>query len=281
MSTSKTSIQDFFSRYNIKEYYAWQEKNSQTPVIPFDPAIHKKLSHGVLPGYRNYDLFYERYLSAVNILHDKNLLPDGARILDIGSGDGFFKFFFDWRFKEKFEWTGIEVWKERVAFCRHIGYHIDEVDLEKGSLPYEDGSFDLIIASHVIEHLPNPHDMVREMGRVLKKGGIFIIATPTKLPGIAQLDSGYHKLSKRHRGDTQQAFTHWQLEQLTLKALGLSRSSIVDKRGFRLLSGRKKLPFENWKWFYRLNTFLGRKLMLFVPEINLILINGSDPARGI
>jgi len=269
-------ITAFFEKYRLQDYYTWQDLNSDSPVIPFDPGIHQKLSHGVLPGYRNYDLFYERYLSAVTVLAVQNLIREDMKILDIGSGDGFFKFFFDWKFPFHLNWHGIEVWKERIAFCRHIGYQIDEVDLEKGKLPYADSSFDLVIASHVIEHIPNPKAMVAEMGRVLKPGGIFIIATPTKLPGVAQLDSWYHHVSRRHRGDTQQAFTHRKLERLTLAALRQDKSTIIDKRGFRLISGRKRLPLENWKWFYRFNTWLAKRWLLLVPEINIILKKNQD-----
>jgi len=109
------------------------------------------------------------------------------------------------------------------------------------------------------------------MGRVLKRGGILLIATPTKLPVIAEIDSFIHKLSNRDTGETQQAFTHHTLQKLILNALNLNKSALIDKRGFRIVSGRKKLPFENWKWFYKLSTFLGKKMLFLVPEVNIIV----------
>jgi len=199
------------------------------------------------------------------------VIKDGMKILDIGSGTGYFKVFFDSRCKEKLNWHGIEIWKERAEFCKHLGYKIKEVNQEKGDLGFEDEYFDIVIASHVIEHIPNPKGIIKEMGRVIKKGGIFIIATPTKFPGIAELDSFYHRISKRNTGETQRAFTHKRLEKLTLAGLGLDRDSIIDKRGFRILSGRKKLPFENWKWFYQINKYLGKRWLYLVPEVNIII----------
>jgi len=265
------SIEDFFRHYDIDGIYKTQAKWSKDPIAPFSREVHKKLSHGVLPGYRNYDMFYERYKSAVEILESKDIIQKGMKVLDVGSGEGFFKFFFDNRYENQLEWHGIEVWKERAEFCRHIGYNIKEVDLEKGQIPHEDQSFDMVLASHVIEHLPNPTQVLQEMGRVLKPNGVLLVATPTKPPVIAQLDSLYHRLSDRTIGDTQQAFTHNRIEKVVLDALQLPKSCVVDKRGFRIISGRKKLPLENWKWFYDMSTGLGKNLLALVPEINLII----------
>ena len=264
------SIDEFYKKYQIQEFYNWQEQNSENPIEPFK-GKHKKLSFGVIPGYRNYDLFYERYLSGVEVIKESGILKEQVKILDIGSGEAFFKFFFDSMCKEKIEWHGVEVWKERAEFCRHVGYQIEEKTLEEGKLPYENESFDIVLASHVIEHLPNPQEIIEEMGRVLRKGGILLIATPTKPPIIAHLDSLYHKLSNRKTGDTQQAFTHKSLEKLILRSLKLSSEAIIDKRGFRIISGRKKLPLENWKWFYDISIFMGKNILFLVPEINIIL----------
>lgn len=265
------SVTDFFENYRIQQFYDWQKENSSHPILPFQKDKHKKLSFGIIPGYRNYDLFYERYFSAVKIFEEQNIIQNNMKVLDIGSGEAFFKFFFDAISNKTIQWTGIEVWKERAEFCRHVGYSINEQNLEEGKLPYNDGTFDLVLASHVIEHLPNPKQIIQEMGRVLKDGGMLLIATPTKPPVIAELDSLYHRISSKNTGDTQQAFTHKSLERLILNSLGKNKDSIIDKRGFRILSGRKKLPFENWKWFYNLSKYLGRKLLFLVPEVNIII----------
>src|SRR5437763_8196037 len=45
-------------------------------------------------------------------------------------------------------------------------------------LPYESTSFDLVILSEVIEHLPSWIPVVREAGRILRPGGHLILSTP-------------------------------------------------------------------------------------------------------
>ena len=48
----------------------------------------------------------------------------------------------------------------------------------EGPIPVESGSFDTVIARHVLEHIVNDVDAVREWGRILKHAGHLIIAVP-------------------------------------------------------------------------------------------------------
>jgi ubiquinone/menaquinone biosynthesis C-methylase UbiE len=43
---------------------------------------------------------------------------------------------------------------------------------------FPDGHFQVVIAKHVVEHLPNPERAIQEMSRVLSEGGLLILATP-------------------------------------------------------------------------------------------------------
>jgi ubiquinone/menaquinone biosynthesis C-methylase UbiE len=50
-------------------------------------------------------------------------------------------------------------------------------------LSFPDGSFDRLIAAHVLEHLYKPHEVLREWCRVLKPGGVLSILLPCD-PGL-------------------------------------------------------------------------------------------------
>lgn len=45
-------------------------------------------------------------------------------------------------------------------------------------LPLADQSADAMLAVYVLEHLRNPKEMLREVGRIVKPGGIFIVVAP-------------------------------------------------------------------------------------------------------
>ena len=46
-------------------------------------------------------------------------------------------------------------------------------------LPYADGSFDVVIAANALHIVPEPERALREMGRVLKDGGVLVVPTFT------------------------------------------------------------------------------------------------------
>ncbi len=52
-------------------------------------------------------------------------------------------------------------------------------DVNKEKFPFDDGSFDVVTAVYVVEHLENPFHFFRECCRVLKKGGLCVVAIPS------------------------------------------------------------------------------------------------------
>jgi len=72
--------------------------------------------------------------------------------------------------------VGMEFNFGKLRFLRHHG-----IPLARGSafaLPFREASFDCVISSQVIEHLPYDEVLFSEMRRVLRPGGILILGTP-------------------------------------------------------------------------------------------------------
>jgi ubiquinone/menaquinone biosynthesis C-methylase UbiE len=64
---------------------------------------------------------------------------------------------------------------------RFPGLAVDVVDLNSAALPYAEASFDLITCTEVIEHIEHYRQTFREVFRVLKPGGLFVMTTPNVL----------------------------------------------------------------------------------------------------
>jgi len=101
-----------------------------------------------------------------------------VRILDVGCADGRL---LDW-FKGssvggRLETHGIEMDESAAATARRRGHRVVtgrfEIDDE-----LEAGSFDLIVALHVIEHVDDPERFARRAAELLAPGGVFAVATP-------------------------------------------------------------------------------------------------------
>jgi 2-polyprenyl-3-methyl-5-hydroxy-6-metoxy-1,4-benzoquinol methylase len=97
----------------------------------------------------------------------------GGSVLDVGCGNG-----------ERLELLKGLGWKVRgVDFDRRAveAAKLKGLDADCGDLPavgYQANSFDAVISSHVLEHVPNPRQMVAECARVLKPGGRIVLVTP-------------------------------------------------------------------------------------------------------
>jgi 2-polyprenyl-3-methyl-5-hydroxy-6-metoxy-1,4-benzoquinol methylase len=56
--------------------------------------------------------------------------------------------------------------------------HFKKCNLDKESLPFRAGYFDIVVAGEVLEHLKRPFEFVEEISRVLRSGGILLLSTP-------------------------------------------------------------------------------------------------------
>ncbi len=55
---------------------------------------------------------------------------------------------------------------------------IADVKMDIQKMPFDDASFDVVICNHVLEHVDDDHQAMREVYRVLKKGGWAILQVP-------------------------------------------------------------------------------------------------------
>ncbi len=164
-------------------------------------------------------------------------------------------------------WVGLDMDIDDAAL-RKCGYsELHQCDFDK-PLPLADHSVDVVVFSHVIEHLPRPDFTVGEISRILRPGGLIIAGSPVAPALIAKL-------------------RQWQLRR-RLKTgrikLGRHINSMSPNRWRRLLHEQQihvehlagtffarwsSNPLENQAWWVRLNQLWGALFPALGGEIYL------------
>ena len=130
----------------------------------------------IIPGQVDVDLLNEhvaRYTFAAR-------LARGKRVLDAGCGAGYGSAELA---QAADSVIGVDRAPEAIGFAR-ANYALPNLRFEQASceaLPHPGGSFDLVVAFEVIEHLYNWREFLLEARRVLAPAGQLIISTPNKL----------------------------------------------------------------------------------------------------
>jgi SAM-dependent methyltransferase len=142
-------------------------------------------------------------------------LAPGSRVLDLGCGDG--RHLRPTRFLSGVTGVALDIGESEVAATARQLRAIDAGDPLAGSaaadagpwlvlrgdgyaLPFQDESFDCVIASEILEHLHDDEQSLREIRRVLKPGGLLAVTVPRWLPERIcwALSTSYHSVPGGH-----------------------------------------------------------------------------------
>lgn len=91
-------------------------------------------------------------------------------------------------------------------------------------MPFENESFDVVISTEVLEHVPNPDAYLAEVRRVLKPGGVFFFTVPF-LMSLHEVPHDYYR------------YTPYALEMI-LKRNGFVSTKIVPQGGYNAALGQ-------------------------------------------
>lgn len=95
-------------------------------------------------------------------------LPMRRKVLDVGCGDGFFA---GVTFGQKNIDVGIDMEESRIDEAKQSGAYTRLVSYDGYHIPFTDRSFQTVVVNSVLEHTDDVGRVVREMYRVLAKGG--------------------------------------------------------------------------------------------------------------
>ncbi len=101
------------------------------------------------------------------------LVPLGARVLDLGCGDG--AMLAHLQATRGCSGYGIEIDDANVLACVQRGVNVIQLNLDEGLAMFDDASFDVVLQIDTLQHLRNAEVMLRETARVGRMG---IVAFP-------------------------------------------------------------------------------------------------------
>ncbi|MGY6744966.1 MAG: class I SAM-dependent methyltransferase [Cecembia sp.] len=174
----------------------------------------------------NRNSIFEKIIfqEAKNVIQSVESLFKGKtaiRCLDFGSGKGQFLYQAQ---SAGWEAIGIETAPQRATFAQEkYGVSVIEEKYQFGKI--DTGNYDVITLFHVLEHLPSPLELLKNLcENNLRKGGILVIEVPN-------IDSWQHKLAADQwmHLDIPKHLSHWNEKLLVNK---------VEALGFKKVKGQ-------------------------------------------
>jgi 2-polyprenyl-3-methyl-5-hydroxy-6-metoxy-1,4-benzoquinol methylase len=174
-------------------------------------------------GFREDPVFSQ----AVREFIDASLrprLPAGAKLLDLGCGNGEFMVA---AAAAGYQVRGLDTSEAAVKLCRERGLQAavgDFLDPAVARANTHDG-VDLVTLWDVVEHLPDPHAFMRQVAASVRPGGMVFVKTPA----IERLTLEVTRMAPRMAGALLQAPSHLQYFRKS------SMTALLLRSGFREL----------------------------------------------
>ncbi len=192
-----------------------------------------------------------RRLEAKRLLGWCRNLPDQARIIDIGCGDGFHLELLKDFGKKTWQLEGVDADERAARMAHKRGLTVHHGLLENLALPQE--SYDLAILIQTIEHLAAPLQLLANVRKLLRPGGRVVIVTDN----TDTLD--FRIFKQRHWGGYHFP-RHWNLfNPSTINCL-------AEKTGYEVEKLTTQISPVNWTYSVR-NTLTERNAPLWLIEM--------------
>jgi len=147
----------------------------------------------------SFNLEDEQFFRLANLKFKKMIgFVKGKKILDVGCGRGLLSFYLA---RKGANVIGIDLSKGFIDHCKREAEKLNfdlEFKVMNALIPdFEDKTFDIIVGSRAIHHLPNLEIFFRECKRLLKKKGYIVFIEPLKKNLIVELNRKYFAPKQR------------------------------------------------------------------------------------
>ena len=124
---------------------------------------------------------YGNYEANLRFLRESGLQPGSGRLLEIGSGKGRL---LDLLRRQGHDAHGVEVNDAMIQESRRLYGELPIQRVDGPTLPFDDRAFSTVVSFDVFEHIPDSDAHLREVRRVLKPGGAYLLQTPNKWTNV-------------------------------------------------------------------------------------------------
>ena len=114
--------------------------------------------------------------------------PGIAEMLEIGCSLGYT---LEAAAKRGINALGTDISGYAVNYCRNLGFNAENITVEK--IIEEQKSFDLVFMQHVLEHFPDPFEILQKCHRLLNPGGLVLIMVPNSEYRNARKKKAQHR----------------------------------------------------------------------------------------
>lgn len=234
---------------------------------------------GVEEGHAPYRLrqarYYELGIDCANWAKNHYVQTGhNLRLLDIGTFDGVLRKYTEIHpGADHIDYSAVDLFPHGQEFVyKHESWSLYHENLEFGMSSLDSNSYDVIVCEQVLEHLHCPERAISEMYRVVKPGGRLVIGVPIFPPGLDLVRKHVIPVTdeifcvKKVRGHVQ----GWsQGSFLRLLRQVCPELEIIDKRGFRIVSGGVLARLEYFKWWWKINRKIGSMVPMYCIEIQV------------
>lgn len=225
-------------------------------------------------SYREFQAFQAGLL--IRYMEAQGVHFAGSSLLDLGSGLG--------GFSREFAARGATVYAVDLTPPRSHGPGLHRIRATAAAVPLRDASVDLVFCASLIEHVPRPEEILREIERVLKPGGTAYVSFPPyysplggheyapfhylgervalRLRGRSRVPDWVRTLYPVHNDATSfsDLFTGWGLFRMTIRKF----RRLLRTSGLRCLDmSTRYLPasFIRWPWIGEVLTWHAQFLL--------------------
>lgn len=202
----------------------------------------------MVPAYHKTHMVYGEHIVRYRAAQE---IVKGLTILDIASGSGYGSALLGETASEVY---GVDVSDDAIDYATK-NYSSKNVSFIKGDgtkIPLKDNQVDIVVSFETIEHIEDYKTFMKEVKRVLKPEGLFILSTPNEIEFPESNHFHIHEFEEKELSDLAKEFFKYKKSyyQATWLYNGLFPASLTTTEWEKSIPTMQTAPIDNKKCIY-------------------------------